>query len=377
MGDYSFFRAITINPTDDKVGETDSDYAVLLNLTAAGSGVISDLAAAGNGGDIQNTAAGGASGAYTVPADLTFRTTADLTIEGANLDFEVEYYDAATGGLIAWVQSGVIASDHFNIYLVYGNADVTTSQENVAGTWDANFKGVWHMAEASATTYVEDSTGAYDGTKVASGSPTQGTGQIGYGQTFDGINDYIAFGNNANLQPASALTFSLWLNITNFTESYAAIGGMAKYETGYGYLFDYFASANGVVAFQVGNGTWAIVIAEYSEDTFAYFVGTWDGTTVTLYKDGVSVGTPAAKDVVAYTGTTLDIGRYGTNSDHLFEGGTIDEVRISNIARTANYVTSTFNNQSSPSTFYSVGAEQLGRMPPWGGIIIFQDPGIM
>ena len=128
MGDYSYYRAITINPTDNKVGETDADFAVLLNLTAAGSGIIADIKTVGNGGDIQNTAAGGASGAYTVPADLTFRTTADMTQAGASLDFEVEFYNATSGALVVFLQCGVIASNHFDIYMIYGNTDVNTSQ---------------------------------------------------------------------------------------------------------------------------------------------------------------------------------------------------------------------------------------------------------
>ncbi|MDI6807350.1 MAG: hypothetical protein QMD14_06150, partial [Candidatus Aenigmarchaeota archaeon] len=38
--------------------------------------------------------------------------------------------------------------------------------------------------------------------------------------------------------------------------------------------------------------------------------------------------------------------------------GIIDEVRISNMARSDKCISTTYNNQNSPSTFYSVGNEE-------------------
>jgi hypothetical protein len=43
--------------------------------------------------------------------------------------------------------------------------------------------------------------------------------------------------------------------------------------------------------------------------------------------------------------------------------GSIEEVHISNSARSAGWITTEYNNQSSPSTFYSVG----GHQPSGGG----------
>ena len=40
-----------------------------------------------------------------------------------------------------------------------------------------------------------------------------------------------------------------------------------------------------------------------------------------------------------------------------FWNGTIDEVRISSSARSADWIAAEYNNQSSPSTFYNFGAE--------------------
>ncbi|HEX6836430.1 MAG TPA: hypothetical protein VF334_07635, partial [Polyangia bacterium] len=59
-------------------------------------------------------------------------------------------------------------------------------------------------------------------------------------------------------------------------------------------------------------------------------------------------------------GTTGVIGHapepaYGTN---MGLQGTIDELRIATVARTPGWIATEYANQSSPSTFYAVGAEE-------------------
>lgn len=39
--------------------------------------------------------------------------------------------------------------------------------------------------------------------------------------------------------------------------------------------------------------------------------------------------------------------------------GTVDEVRLATVARSAGWIATEFANQSSPSTFYGVGPEEL------------------
>ncbi len=355
MADYTYYAKITVQ--NSKVAETDAGFAVPINGTYDGTGGEPDLRTVGNGGHIQNTdATGGASGAYTVPADLTFRTTADLTVAGASLDFEIEKYDAATGEIVAWVQSGVIVDTDVDIYMVYGNADVTTSQENVAGTWDADFKAVWHLAEASATTNVEDSKATYDGTKKAASEPIQSAGKIGYGQDFDG-NDYVWLVADAftGSDFASGLTFEAWVNVDTLGGSNQNIIDLE------GRVVLNIALTSDLINMGIYDGAWqyAISNAAISTGTWYHLVGTWNATTILLYIDGVL---QTITDTA--TGTTLDavsrtsgIGAYATGPSS-FVYGLIDEARISNTARSADYVTTAYNSQSSPSTFYSMGAEQ-------------------
>ncbi|MFH1521336.1 MAG: hypothetical protein ABIF18_00085, partial [archaeon] len=53
----------------------------------------------------------------------------------------------------------------------------------------------------------------------------------------------------------------------------------------------------------------------------------------------------------------LVIGSQQTNTDFNYYTGLIDEVRISNVARSAGWIATEYNNQFSPDSFYSVGEE--------------------
>ena len=48
-------------------------------------------------------------------------------------------------------------------------------------------------------------------------------------------------------------------------------------------------------------------------------------------------------------------GQYNGGSSQI--NGSVDEIRISNVARSADWMPASYNNQASPSTFYTVGAQ--------------------
>ena len=47
-----------------------------------------------------------------------------------------------------------------------------------------------------------------------------------------------------------------------------------------------------------------------------------------------------------------------------FLKGSLDEVRVSNTARLADWIATTYNNQSAPSTFYSISDEGTATPTP-------------
>ncbi len=168
--DYSYRKLITLQSSQVTADMT--NFPVLVNLPSD-----TDLAAnALNSGD-----------------DLVF--TAD---DGTSvLSFEIEKFDGTSGELVAWVDVPTLSSSvDTDVYLYYGNASATDRQ-NPNGVWDANYVGVWHLDEAGSGNMYEyfDSTAGDNhgqgGKGFASYVPSQAEGQIGEGQSFDGVNDFI------------------------------------------------------------------------------------------------------------------------------------------------------------------------------------------
>ncbi|MEO8368841.1 MAG: LamG-like jellyroll fold domain-containing protein, partial [Candidatus Solibacter sp.] len=78
------------------------------------------------------------------------------------------------------------------------------------------------------------------------------------------------------------------------------------------------------------------------------------GTTVSHYLNGVPNGGGTINLTIADNGKNAKI---GSRDDlvTMFKGA-MDEVRISSAPRSAGWIATGYNNQSSPSTFYSIGA---------------------
>ncbi len=76
---------------------------------------------------------------------------------------------------------------------------------------------------------------------------------------------------------------------------------------------------------------------------------------ILLYVDGVLAASNVYNFNIWSSTSTLDIG----NDELSLSGfiGTIDEVRFSNNHRSADWIHTSYNNQSSPSTFYTLGSE--------------------
>src|SRR5260370_31555489 len=89
-----------------------------------------------------------------------------------------------------------------------------------------------------------------------------------------------------------------------------------------------------------------------------------------LYVNGLAEGTPAPVGTLWTGGNQWKIGQYDAPTNAYFDG-TMDEVEISTVARSADWIAAQFNNQSSPQTFYSVLPQNLVSVtiaPPSAGI---------
>src|SRR5580693_6332597 len=186
---YTYRRAIIVSHA--KVSNTDqADFPVLV------SGTYSYLATTGNGGNVTS------SSGY----DIIF--TSDSA--GADvLPFEQESYSPTTGAVVYWVQIPTLShTTDTTFYMFYGNSSVTTDQSNKNGTWDSNYKGVWHLANGTTLSASDSTSNANNGT--VQGTVTAVTGQVDGAGSFDGSSGYIS--TTSTVSWPSNLTNEAWIN---------------------------------------------------------------------------------------------------------------------------------------------------------------------
>jgi Tfp pilus assembly protein PilV len=296
--------------------------------------------------------------------DIKFTSSDGVT----KLDHEIETFNGTTGQLVAWVQVPTLnATANTTIYMYYGNA-TATNQQNVTGTWDSNYMGVWHLKETSGA-HRDSTVNNLSSSTVNVSQQGVNIGKMNGADVFDGVDDYVSIPRNSVFEPANGITVAAWLNWRNHTtSSHGNIVSKSKDTDTDPYVsyslkqtsstsqeIEFTLTINGIRYFLANNsGTVPL-------NTWNYFVGTWSsGNTVKLYMNGSLVGQSASapSGTITYYNTPLRIGWSASEVVNQQIDGTIDEVRISNIARSANWITTQYNNQNSPSTFYTIGAQQ-------------------
>lgn len=331
-----FYRSLTVNHAN--IPNTDqTNFPVLV------SGTYTYLKTLVNGGKVTN-----ASG-----FDIYF----SASITGSpKLPFEIEDWSATSGVIDAWVN--VASLSHTTdtvIYIFYGNPAIVTDQSNKTGTWNTAFQGVYHLGNGTTLSPNDSTSNAFNGTIT---SATAGAGKIGGGGSFSGVLQYITIGNHLGL--TGDFTIQAWVNPTDFI---GFNGILSKTLTNQPKPFEYRIDAStGKASLFVGDGSGNTSITASTATTAGVFNHvavsfTQSTATISHYLNGTLNGSSVG---AGYPGSTTgtDNAFIGTRSDNatMFKG-IIDEVKMTNTVLTADWIKTEFNNQSSPSTFYTVGSE--------------------
>lgn len=290
---------------------------------------------------------------------------------GVKLDHEIENFVKDNGQLVAWVRVPTLYdNENVKITIRYGNASAT-NQENPTGVWDDNFKLVTHMKDDPDASHIKDSTiNANHGTKKAINEPIEADGKIGKTQDFDGSDDYIGVADADSLDVTTGATIEAWIKVEALTTWHKIISKLEDWVSAGEVSYDFqVTDTTKKLQFSVspdGNvlpGE-TIVIGDtvLGTATDYYIVARYDGSYITVFLQGVIDCTPIAYSSDIYAGTgRLTIGARWDSSQSVYKiffNGIIDEARISDTARSAGWILTTFNNQSDPASFYSVGSEE-------------------
>ncbi|MCK5160009.1 MAG: DUF2341 domain-containing protein, partial [Candidatus Aureabacteria bacterium] len=294
---------------------------------------------------------------------------------GTKLSHEIEKYTSATGELYVWVKVPILsASSDTVLYMYYGNA-TCSSQQDATGVWDSNYVMVQHMREdpsGSAPQMIDSTSNDNDGTSYGTMlTGDQVAGQIDGSLEFDGGDDYIGMNNTTDFNgPFTQLTISGWFEVKGDGGSSSAPNDQAilyktRTTTTGGFHVWYQETEERVYGYVKTNGTTNAVYSDVTgpdipQNQLTHFDLLWDGSTLKLYINGSlkdSVVSPGNSDFGTLRltlGSCEDL--IGTNYDREFNG-IIDEIRISNTARSADWISTSYNNQNDPASYETVGSE--------------------
>jgi len=257
--------------------------------------------------------------------------------------------------------SSIVTTANTTIYLYYNNS--VGAETNSTDTWDANFKGVYHLNDNPNTSAVKDSTvGNNTGIKTGAATPPEkaGISPDDRAQNFSSAANIVANSSFGNVNfSTQTFTLSALLNISRIGswDSFAAL--LPNTSTYNGVAFTKRDTNKIVVAFRT------LANADLASLTFttALAVNTWYYVTITYS----GLGTPNASTVLCYINASLDAytgaggaDNWGAERNSVLIGkgmqtymwpGNISEYTVSNIVRPSAWVNASYYTLVQPSLF--------------------------
>ena len=196
--------------------------------------------------------------------------------------------------------------------------------------------GLWKLDEGSGTHVADSSGNGNNG--VLSGGVSWVPGASGSALSFDGSTGEVKVADNTVLEPHSTVTVSAWVKQAGSPGDFryvVAKGANGCIAASYGL----YSGPDGGLEFYVSQGQGSIYARspdagqDVWDGKWHLAVGTYDGSTIRLYLDGVEVGTgtPWAGSLEYLLPDSNDfyIGNYPGCADHEFLGA-VDDVAVWN-----------------------------------------------
>jgi len=286
-----------------------------------------------------------------------------------------DYRATGSGGLLinetgaySATGTGGLALSGIGAFFYQDNPD----RQNSFNSWNNGFEAVYHLGDAT-NAFADSSGNALHGssptTDVSVSTsiyyPARWDGKVYKGQHFDG-NDHIQTGQDS-IYVADSVTIEGWVKADAVSFVRRCIFSRGKEDTvnGLGWSFSLGYSENGKVWANIqaeeNDGDWVTVetlgATTIAANTWYHFAAVWNsGSTLKVYLDGVEDGsTTTTQDTFVAYGVGNFIGRRDAGFYH---GGELDEIRLSNVARSADWIKATRDNTNAPASFVTISLQQ-------------------
>ncbi len=275
---------------------------------------------------------------------------------GNALKYEIEKWDE-TGTSTAWVKIPTISANaSTTVYIYYGNPSASDAQ-TPSEVWDDGFNTIQHLNATSSDLFLDSTSNNHDGTGSGT-SLLPIDGKIAGGFDFDGSADYI-YAPSSNSMDVDYITVEAWIRSDSPADSiHRGIVGRDD-ETNRNWRLGKRNENDIQFSVWVSDAEQLVLDGTALDGELTYIVGTYDGSDVRLYKDNVEIGTPVEiVGVIDKDTVDLEIGRNELDREW---DGMIDEIRVSNVARSTAWLKASY--YSGLGTLYTEQTEEQGPGP--------------
>lgn len=268
---------------------------------------------------------------------------------GKPLPYEVEDWDALAERAAVWVRVDTVFGHDNKAYLDihYGMPSVP-DWSNGQAVFDTaqGFGAVWHLKEEAADTLTNrlylDATAFEHHADDRVADPTR-EWFIGMANHFRS-HDHVRARAVESLKPTRQFTLSAWFKTQGPNDPGGDIASMGD---GYGIRVD--AAGDPAVYLQIEGESWKNVIARglgLNDSAWHHLAAVYDSTLLKLYVDGELIREAAYTGSIPYTlGQDFVIGAHGNGQLNYDYTGFIDEVQMSRVPRSADWIRLSFESQ--------------------------------
>jgi hypothetical protein len=291
-------------------------------------------------------------------SDLQFKVRDNTTLR-----YEIERWNLSSRRAEIWVTVDTVLGNDSSqsIFMYWGNPEFSSvPKQKTAFDTLLGFQGVWHLSDVPGNSVADATTNRFNGVSPDTATPDTTAGIIGLCRSFDGVNDYITMPNTAgsklNFSEDGYFSISAWVYIDTFDNVYRTI--MTKGYEQYFLQLSYFPGDKPLWQFSVfrQSDNWNMSHTSAIKNQWVLLTGVRQGTSQFLYCNGELVATTSAtypQGVSRDTTNDFSIGRFLKEATfpakfgYCFFKGKIDEVRISSVAHSSDWISLCYMNQRS------------------------------
>jgi methionine-rich copper-binding protein CopC len=343
--DHNWLKRVKFTIDDSKVNGSVTDFPVYLKLSDFSSVNL-----------FNNTRTDG--------ADIRITQGDGLSVLASEL---VQYNAVANLGELHFKAPHLSNTANMDFYMYYDNANArpinASDPLGKHDVWSNGFVAVYHMQENPngdpSNSIYNSARNKYYGKPYGSmTSADRVAGQMGNGTDFDGTDDYYETDDISEIDNATKLTYSMWFKRRNSgskilidkstSSSMTEVTGIHVWNSGNVHL-QWRKGAQNEATYSSNDTSWHHVMSVFNGSgisSVTKIIGFHDGTSKSLSYSG------ALPTKLPINSSRFLIGK--RHYDASFSDGYMDEIRVASKVRSSQWAKTEFNNQNSPSTFYTV-----------------------